>query len=177
MGSVRNLRPRLRRRWIALISSVLAVVTAVVVFASPYLINSVSMASTIQPGEVVLVDRASTALGLQRGEVILFYPPINSSGIPFIKRVIGLPGDQIEIVNDLVYLNGTQLDEPYVAANTPTLTSVWDYKTTVPAGSVFVMGDDRMESWDSRTYGAVPFANVIGRAWLVVSPSFSLATI
>jgi signal peptidase I len=148
---------------------------AVVTFASPFMINGSSMTSTIQPGEVVLVDRLSTALSLQRGEVILFHPPAGTSSIPFIKRVIGLGGDHISITDGFVYVNGKQLNEPYLAPNTVTLTNVWDFETTVPAGSVFVLGDDRWESLDSRAYGAVPSGNIIGRAWVVLSPSFSIA--
>jgi signal peptidase I len=75
------------------------------------------------------------------------------------------------------YVNGTQLDEPYLASNTVTLTSVWDFETTVPAGSVFVLGDDRWEPWDSRYFGPVPDATIIGRAWLILSPSFSLTAL
>jgi signal peptidase I len=176
-------RPRLRRRGLAVISVVAALIALVVVFASPYEITSISMTGTIQPGEVVLVDRMNPELGLQRGEVIVFHPPSDTSGVLFIKRVIGLPGDHISIVNAVVSGNGTgvvsvngrQLDEPYLAPNTVTLTSGWDFETTVPAGSVFVMGDDRMESWDSRSYGSVPLGNIVGRAWLVLSPSLSIA--
>jgi signal peptidase I len=114
-------------------------------------VNGISMSSTVQSGEVVLVDRVSTA--------------------------IGLAGDHISITNGFVYVNGTQLDEPYLAPDTVTLTSVWDFETTVPAGSVFVLGDDRWESWDSRYFGSVPNANIIGRAWLILRPSLSLAAL
>ena len=177
MTRLARLRPRPRRRWLAASSIVAAVVLAVVVLASPFMINSISMSSTIQPGEVVLVDRVSTALSLQRGEIIVFHPPGSTSGGSFIKRVIGLGGDHISITSGFVYVNGKQLDEPYLALNTVTLTKVWDFETTVPAGSVFVLGDDRWESWDSRAYGSVPRANIIGRAWVVLSPSFSLAAL
>ncbi len=174
---VPSLRPRLRRRWLALAATVAAVAAAVVVFASPFFISSISMASTIQPGEVVLVDRMSMPLGLQHGEVIVFYPPTISSNVPFIKRIIGLPGDHISIVDGLVYVNGTKLDETYLAPNTLTTTNVDDFELTVPAGTVFVLGDDRTNSWDSRDYGPVPDSSIIGRAWLVVSPSFSLSVL
>jgi signal peptidase I len=146
-----SLRPRLRRRWLAILSVVAAVTVAVVTFASPFVVNGISMSSTVQSGEVVLVDRVSTA--------------------------IGLAGDHISITNGFVYVNGTQLDEPYLAPDTVTLTSVWDFEATVPAGSVFVLGDDRWESWDSRYFGSVPNANIIGRAWLILRPSLSLAAL
>jgi signal peptidase I len=172
-----SLRPRLRRRWLAILSVVAAVTVAVVTFASPFVVNGISMSSTVQSGEVVLVDRVSTAIGLQRGEVIVFHPPGNAASVSYIKRAIGLAGDHISITNGFVYVNGTQLDEPYLAPDTVTLTSVWDFETTVPAGSVFVLGDDRWESWDSRYFGSVPNANIIGRAWLTLRPSLSLAAL
>jgi signal peptidase I len=176
MVRVPSLRFRLRRRWLVLISTAAAAIAAVVVFASPFVITSVSMASTIQPGEVVLVDRVSAASSVQRGEIIVFYPPNNSS-VPYIKRVIGLAGDHVSIVNGVVSVNGVQLDESYLAPNTVTQASVLDFEETVPAGSVFVLGDDRSESWDSRSYGPVPLSSVVGRAWAVLSPSFSLSII
>ncbi len=169
-----SMRPRLRRRWLATVSILAAAVVATATFASPFMINSISMSSTIQPGEVVLVDRLST---LQRGDIVVFHPPDNASNGSFIKRVIGLGGDHISITNGFVYVNGSQLDEPYLAPNTVTLTKVWDFETTVPVGSVFVLGDDRWESWDSRAYGAVPVGNIIGRAWLVLSPTLAIASL
>jgi len=174
MARLAAFRPHLRRRWLAVLAVPATLAAIVVVFASPFLISSISMASTIQPGEIVLVDRVNT--GLQHGEVIVFYPPGNTSGVPFIKRVIGLPGDHISITQCNVSVNGVQLSEPYVAPETCTLTSVADYELTVPAGTVFVLGDDRWYSWDSRDYGPVPFGRIVGRAWVAVSlaPAISI---
>lgn len=173
-----RLPSKLRRRWLAAIMALATAIAAVLALASPFMVNGISMSSTVQSGQVVLVDRVSTALGLQRGEVIVFHPPGNPSSVSYIKRLIGLPGDHISIPFDgFVYVNGKQLDEPYLAPNTVTLTKVWDFEFTVPAGSVFVLGDDRWESWDSRYFGAVPDANIIGRAWLVLSPGFSFTTL
>ncbi len=134
MTRLSRLRPRLRRRWLGAISIVAAVTVVAVTLASPFMVNGISMSSTVQSGQVVLVDRVSTALGLQRGEVIVFHPPDNPSSVPFIKRVIGLAGDHISITDGFVHVNGIQLDEPYLAPNTVTTTSVWDFEPTVPAG-------------------------------------------
>jgi signal peptidase I len=86
-----------------------------------------------------------------------------------IKRVIGLPGDVVTARSGIVYVNGDQLAEPYVdescTKGTQGLTQV-----TVAAGDVFVMGDDRCDSADSRTYGAVAKSDVIGRAFLIIWP-------
>jgi signal peptidase I len=172
-----RLRSQLRRRWLAAIMALATVIAAVVALASPFMVDGISMSSTVQSGQVVLVDRVSTALGLQRGEVIVFHPPGNASSVSYIKRVIGLAGDHVSITDGFVFVNGQQLNEPYVAPNTVTLTKVWDFETTVPAGSVFVLGDDRWESWDSRYFGPVPDANIIGRAWLVLNPGFSFTAL
>ncbi len=104
----------------------------------------------------------------------MFYPP-NGSQVPYIKRIIGLPGDHVSIVDGHVYVNGVELNESYLAANTPTTTTVADFEATVPAGSVFVLGDDRANSWDSRFYGPVPESSIVGRAWVAVGPTLSLA--
>jgi signal peptidase I len=176
MSRVPRLRSSLLRRWFAVISIAVIAVCSVVAFASPYLINSISMSATIKPGQVVLVDRLTSVIGLRRGEIIVFYPPTNTSGIPFIKRVIGLPGDHIAIRNGVVYVNGSQLDEPYLAPNTKTLTLTENYHVTVPAGTVYVLGDDRTESWDSRAFGPVPDSNIIGQAWISLSlPTLAVA--
>ena len=134
------------------------------------------MAATLEPGELVLVDRVSPLLGLQRGEVVVFRPPIPGySGIPFVKRVIGLPGDRLDLRGGRVYVNGRALSEPYVYGGQPTDTGFADVALTVPPGSIFVMGDHRGDSWDSRSYGPVPIADVVGRAWLAAGPRLSVA--
>ncbi len=172
MARVPGQHSRLRRRWLAIPASLAVLAVAVAEFASPFQITGVSMASTVQSGQIVLVDRLSTAIGDQRGEVILFYPPINSP-VPYLKRVIGLAGDHISIVNGRVSVNGSQLDETYLAPNTVTLTDVSDYELTVPAGTVFVLGDDRSSSRDSRDFGPVPTANVIGQVWMAFMPNLT----
>jgi signal peptidase I len=167
-----SLRPRLRRRWLAIPAILVATAAALLAFASPFQIDGPSMSSTIQPGEMVLVDRVSTSLGLQRGEIIIFHPPTNDPAVPYIKRIIGLPGDHVSIIGGVVFVNGQKLDEPYLAPNTTTTTSVYDFELTVPSGTVFVLGDDRPNSYDSRYFGPVPEANIIGQAWFAFIPSF-----
>jgi signal peptidase I len=106
----------------------------------------------------------------QRGDVIVFKPPFNETK-NYIKRVIGLPGESVEIVNGKTYIYTTDgtiliLDEPYVAE-----TSTRDYaKHTVPDNQYFVMGDNRNNSNDSRSGWMVPQENIIGKAWLRIWP-------
>ncbi len=152
-------------RWLVPVPLVVGLGLAMIVFASPFRVSGTSMTSTLQSGELVLVDRQA---GLQRGEVLVFYPP-NGSTESYIKRLIGLPGDHISIRGGLVYVNGERLSEPYLAPGTVTRTDYVDFETTVPAGSIFVLGDDRTGSWDSRGFGPVPIANIVGRAWIALS--------
>ena len=96
-----------------------------------------------------------------RGEVVVFRSPRDQER-DFVKRVIGLPGDTVEIVNGTVYVNGLQLLEPYLDRKDNTTMS----PVKVEPGTVFVLGDNRGSSNDSRSWGPVPTENLIGRAWM-----------
>ncbi|NLI77955.1 MAG: signal peptidase I [Candidatus Riflebacteria bacterium] len=104
----------------------------------------------------------------KRGDIVVFKfpdPDPNAPARDFIKRVIGLPGDEINIVEGTVFVNGTPLKEPYIAE------PPWqDYRTEVPADSLFVMGDNRNNSADSRFWGPMPLKNLKGQAVLIYSP-------
>jgi signal peptidase I len=96
-----------------------------------------------------------------RGEVVVFYPP-NGSGDALIKRVIGVPGDTIELRDNLVYVNGQLLDEPYINGQ-PTYCNNYCKPLKLEAGMFFMMGDNRPSSLDSRNFGPVPSDRLIGR--------------
>ncbi|MGE5123553.1 MAG: signal peptidase I, partial [Acidobacteriaceae bacterium] len=130
-------------------------------------VESISMQPTLYPGDYVIVNKLAYRLSNtpNRGDVIVFRYPPNPESIPYIKRVIGLPGDQIHIANGKVYVNGQQLIEPYLALNT-NRGGDW----SVPPDQLFVMGDNRNNSSDSRSWGYVPFENIIGRAELIYLP-------
>ncbi len=143
--------------------------------AQPYKVQQQSMERTLEPDQYVLVDKLTPRFDpYNRGDIVVFDPPADwgDATTPFIKRVIGEPGDKIEIRDDgLVYVNGVALDEPYLYADeqgrpqsttAPLEQSTW----TVPQGELFLMGDHRQNSADSRTFGPVPIDRVIGRAWL-----------
>ena len=101
----------------------------------------------------------------RRGEVIIFRFPRDESR-DFVKRVIGVPGDRIEIEDGQVIVNGIPLAEPYI-----TRPDRGDMdEVTVPEGSFFVLGDNRRASNDSRHWGPVPADNVVGRAWVAFWP-------
>ena len=139
--------------------------------AQPYRIYQDSMEHTLDPGQMVLVDKLSPHFSdYKRGDVIVFQPPTgfaqDGSDVPFIKRVIGVAGDTVEVKDSAVWVNGAKLSEPYVfdgqSTDPPAGQSVWK----VPAGDLFVMGDHRQLSEDSRAFGPIAKSAVIGRAWL-----------
>ncbi len=144
--------------------------------AQPYKVQQLSMQRTLEPEQYVLVDKLTPRFDTyKRGDIVVFEPPREwgDGGTPFIKRVIGESGDTIEIRDDgLVYVDDVALQETYLFAEEldgePQLTtSNLDLSTwTVPAGELFLMGDHRSNSADSRQFGPVPVDQVIGRAWL-----------
>ena len=143
--------------------------------AQPYKVQQLSMERTLEPEQYVLVDKLTPRFdAYNRGDIVVFDPPAEwgDSGTPFIKRVIGEPGDKVEIRDDgLVYVNDVALKEAYLYADEPghpqpTTAPLEESTWTVPQDELFLMGDHRQNSADSRTFGAVPISRVIGRAWL-----------
>ena len=142
--------------------------------AQPYRVEQQSMEQTLEPDQYVLVDKLTPRFDtFKRGDIVVFNPPpdwIQPDGTPFIKRVIGIGGDSIEIKDGLVYVNNVELDEPYVYQENgipqPTDTSTDPPQWEIPEGELFVMGDHREKSSDSRTFGPIENGDVIGRAWL-----------
>ncbi len=163
-------RPRVLDAVIEIATTVaLAVVLYVVIqtfIVQTYRVEQQSMQDTLQPEQHLLIDKLTPRFDdYSRGDIIVFHPPDSSEGdTPFIKRVIGLAGDHIQIKDQHVYVNGAELDEPY--AHYPTRPTCGDDTWDVPADSLFVLGDHRTESTDSRCFGFVKVSSVIGRAWL-----------
>jgi signal peptidase I len=144
--------------------------------AQPYKVQQKSMQRTLEEDQYVLVDKLTPRFdAYNRGDIVVFEPPEEwgETGTPFIKRVIGEPGDTVEIRDDgVVYVNDAPLDEPYLYSEEvggppqPTTPPLEQSTWTVPDGELFLMGDHRSNSADSRTFGSVPLDRVIGRAWL-----------
>ncbi len=129
------------------------------VVAEPFRIVSASMVPTLEAGDSVLVDKLSPGDdGPRRGELIVFEAP--RTGEITLKRVVGVGGDRVAIKDGLLVVNGRRPAEPYTDADA--IDSVFFGPVRVPAGSVFVLGDNRRDSADSRTFGAVPNRDVIG---------------
>ena len=162
--------------------------------AQPFQVVQESMRRTLEPGNYVLVDRLTPRWdAYDRGDVVVFTPPPSWGALddtPYIKRVVGVAGDVIEIRDDgRLYVNDVPLDEPYVfqvnGRAQPTTTRAEPPRWTVPDEEVFVVGDHRSNSEDSRVFGPIPVAVVIGRAWLrywplpafgiLVTPTYDVA--
>jgi signal peptidase I len=142
--------------------------------AQPFRVQQKSMQHTLEQDQYVLVDKLTPHFGTYKlGDIVVFQPPgtwPSSTGEPFIKRVIGVGGDTVEIRDGSVFLNGLKLDEPYVFTENgerqPTDPTGGVDHWVIPDGDLFLMGDHRTNSADSRVGGPVGVDTVIGRAWL-----------
>ena len=179
--------PASRRQLGCLIEVVETLVLTIVIFwviqtfvAQPFQVQQESMHSTLEEGQYVLVDKLTPHFdSYSRGDIIVFNPVIRDvsctdapsdiqegeGDVPFIKRVIGEPGDSVQLRNGRVLVNGSMLDEPYVHG-APTSDLGEDDHWIVPTDRVFVMGDNRTNSIDSRAFGPICVSDVVGRAWL-----------
>lgn len=157
----------------------------------PFEVRQESMRTTFEPGQYVLVDKLTPRLSAYgRGDVVVFNPlqrqsscdaepsPYMGTLVPYIKRVIGVPGDTIELHGGAVYVNGHRLLESYVHGQ-PTLPLTIIENWTIAADRLFVLGDNRGNSVDSRsdTIGEICLRDVIGRAVLRYWPIDSFSVI
>jgi signal peptidase I len=186
----------------SLLGTVVIAVFVITFIVQAFQIPSPSMENTLLIGDYLLVNKlcyGGHSLGdsvmpyrqVRRGDIIVFHYPVTPAQ-HFVKRVIGVPGDRLRLVNKQVFVNGTALKEPYVhfsrSANdmfrdnfprldiAPGVTPEWwiqlhklveDGQLIVPEGHYFVMGDNRDDSYDSRYWGFVPQTNIIGRPLLI----------
>jgi len=126
-----------------------------------------SMELTLEQNDRVLVSKLDYRFGVpQRGDIIVFNPPTDST-IPYVKRVIAVGGDKIDLRDGKVYVNGKLIEytETRGQPTTPQAPRI-TYPFTVPQGEIFVLGDNRQSSSDSRTFGSVPVGNIIGKVIL-----------
>ncbi|MFM7127249.1 MAG: signal peptidase I [Actinomycetota bacterium] len=145
-----------------------------------YYIDGPSMQSTLLPRERVLVNKMSYRLhDVNRGDVVVFDRVQGDKHDDLIKRVIGLPGETIEVRSCLVYVDGRLLEEPYLdpiqLAQTDLRQRCGDYvdmaPVIVPDDHVFVMGDNRVQSFDSRAFDAIEIDKIRGRAFVAIWPT------
>lgn len=161
--------------WVAVIIGAVIVALVIKTFVvQAFRIPSESMVPTLEMGDRVLVNKLSyDAHDLNRGDVVVFARPENLPAGPdepkdLIKRVIGLPGDELLTKDGQLYVNGKLLEEPYLPDGTPTYGI--DEPLTVPEGEVLVLGDNRENSSDGRVFGPIPTDTIIGRAFTIMWP-------
>ncbi len=186
----------------SLLGTVVIAVFVITFVVQAFQIPSPSMENTLLVGDYLLVNKLCYGGGsvgdylmpyrrVQRGDIVVFHYPVNPAQ-HFVKRVIGVPGDRLRLINKRVFVNGVAQKEPYAQFsrsandlfrdNFPRLdvaageTPEWwvqlsklveDGQLIVPQGHYFVMGDNRDDSYDSRYWGFVPQANIIGRPLLI----------
>src|SRR6266852_8904007 len=187
----------------SLLTTIVIAVFVITFVVQAFQIPSESMENTLLIGDYLLVDKLRYGGGdfwdhlmpyrpVRRGDIIVFRYPVNPTQ-HFVKRVVGVPGDRVRLINRRVYVNGNPLQEPYVRYTSsahdafrdefprlnlpvPGLEGGWwlemkklveDSELIIPQGNYFVLGDNRDESLDSRYWGFVPQENVIGRPLLI----------
>jgi len=137
--------------------------------APTYAIEGESMAPTFHNGNRVILNGAYRFQSPHRGDVVVFDPPVQSTE-PYIKRVVGLPGDHIVIENGEVTINGAALHESYLHGVSTTCFHTAFCDVVVPEGAVYVLGDNRPNSSDSRVFGPVDEDAIIGSVLVSIWP-------
>jgi signal peptidase I len=168
--------------WVVVIVGAVLVATVIRMFViQAFYIPSESMVPTLEKNDRVLVNKLSYRLhDVNRGDIVVFERPEGAGGSDvkdLIKRVVGLENEQIVIENNTVYIDGQALDEPYLPEGTITsssdgVTCTRQSPCTVPEDHVFVMGDNRTNSQDSRyvQVGPIPEDDIVGRAFVIIWP-------
>jgi signal peptidase I len=172
-------RSCLSRLWVFFVETLETIILAAVLFAGINFVSARirvdgrSMEPTFHHGEYVIVNKLAYRFDeFERGDVIVFPYPFNEEE-DFIKRIIGLPGDRVTVRGGQVYVNDRLLDEPYISAQ-----PLRDFEETlVPESQLFVMGDNRNDSSDSRSWGTLEMDAVIGEAWFVYWPLSDLGLV
>jgi signal peptidase I len=177
------------------LTAALAIAVALVVQAyviKPYRVPTPSMANTIQPGDRVLIDRVLYGhRTIDRGDIVVFEGPRAVGGEVLLKRVVGLPGDRLEIRDGVLFVNGRPADDVHVldvaghkARTEPGFNGSeqapgWSLLRAyvVPEDRYYLMGDNREDSYDSRFWGPVPREAIIGEARAVYWPLDGLRTL
>lgn len=146
------------------VAVILAIVIRLFIF-EPFSVSGPSMQETMVTGDLVLVNKLVYKFNEpKRGEIVVFHA---SADKDFIKRVIALPGETVEAKNNKILVNGKIVEESYIADHIRTM----DFdEIRVPEGQVFVLGDNRLNSTDSRVIGSIPVSELVGRAELIYWP-------
>lgn len=161
--------------WVLIIGGALLAALVIKTFLfQAFYIPSESMLPTLEKNDRVLVNKLSYRLhDVNRGDVVVFERPPNEAGVikDLIKRVVGLPGETVEGKDGRVFVDGRPLAEPYLPSATTTVPFA---PVKIPVNHVWVMGDNRANSGDSRIFGSVSTSSVVGRAFVRVWPPNAL---
>lgn len=157
--------------WVAIIGGALLAALVIKTFLfQAFYIPSESMLPTLEKQDRVLVNKLSYRLHkVNRGDVVVFERPPNEAGVirDLIKRVVALPGESVEGKNGRIFIDGKALSEAYLPKNTTTSTFGPE---RIAADHIWVMGDNRANSSDSRVFGSIPTSSIVGRAFIRVWP-------
>lgn len=136
--------------------------------ATLFIVDGVSMEPNFHSNEYIIVDRWQYLFGQpQRGDVVVLKFPGDPEHKKYIKRIIGLPGENVIIQDGRVFINGEQLNEPYLPPDTNTLPNL---NRTLKENDYFLLGDNRPNSSDSRIWGVADRRYLIGKAWIILYP-------
>jgi signal peptidase I len=147
-------------------------------FMQPHQVNGQSMVPYFASGDYVLTDKVSYRIGdPKRGDIVVFHAPEaancpKGTGCDFIKRILALPGETVQVADNKVIVNGVALDEPYIPAEYQTLPGAYTKGRTITLGSdeYFASGDNRPYSSDSRAWGPIKKSMIVGRAFFRYLP-------
>ena len=151
-------------------------------FVRNFRVVGTSMVGNLHDGQYLIIDKVSYSPflretigigGPKRGDVIVFKPPRNPED-DYVKRVIGLPGEKVQVIQGQVFINDEPLTEPF--RPTPGTYSM-SKPVIVPQDQIFVLGDNRNNSNDSHNWGTLPLENIVGRAWISYWPPDQWGTI
>lgn len=151
----------------------------------PHEVNGQSMVPNFQSGEYLLTDKVSYRFGLpQRGDVVVFHAPERAqcpegTGCDFIKRILGLPGETVEVKQNGIWINGQKLNEAYIPSSFETLPGNYTKDRTIVLGpnEYFVSGDNRPYSSDSRSWGPITLDEIVGKAFFRYWPPTAMGKI
>lgn len=159
-------RPHILREIVEIVAITVLFFFLIRLLTQSYHVNDNSMQPGLTSNSYVLINRQAYLFRPpQRGDVIVFHLPTNTS-VDFLRRIIGLPGDTVQIDGTHVIVNGVTLNEPYVSMNATPIVNTWK----IPPDQYFVLGDNRPASQDSRYWGPIPKAYIVGKAIFVYWP-------
>ncbi|MCX6809382.1 MAG: signal peptidase I [Candidatus Berkelbacteria bacterium] len=141
----------------------------------PFIVEGQSMEPTFHNNDYLITEKVTYKFRTpERGEIVIFHPPDNTS-VNYIKRIIGLPGDTIEIKDGSIFVNSNELTEKYLNSDEQTALSQGNQeKITLGEKEYYVFGDNRNHSRDSRELGPIPLDNLVSRVWVRLLPLDSM---